>query len=70
MLVTFPALVIQIMLTLTVAALCLQTYQRALIITREEEENARLSSKQPMDRSTIEKVTSGESLDLSGSDEL
>jgi len=70
MLVTFPALVIQIMLTLTVAALCLQTYQRALIITREEEEKARLSSKQPMDRSTIEKVTSGESLDLSGSDEL
>jgi hypothetical protein len=70
MLVTFPALVIQIMLTLTVAALCLQTYQRALIITREEEEKARLSSKQPIDRSTIEKVTSGESLDLSGSDEL
>jgi hypothetical protein len=57
-------------LTLTVAALCLQTYQRALIITREEEEKARLSSKQPIDRSTIEKVTSGESLDLSGSDEL
>lgn len=43
MLVTFPALIIQILLTLTVAALTLQTYQRALIIT--EEENKKLAEK-------------------------